>query len=318
LADIHQVFNITGPIFAIIIIGYLAVKFAVVPKSSSEALSSFVVNFAVPALLFQAISQRPVAEIFNRDYLVAYGAGSLLAFATLYAISLKLNRRSYSHSAIFAMGGSFSNSLMIGFPIVVQLYGSAAMLPLALTLMVENFIIFPITLIIAEAGEQSAQGKMKILATALGRIVRNPIVAAIFLGVVFSYSGAELPQVAIKVIDMFSATVSGVALFAIGSMLVGINARSAAADVALVLPIKLVVHPLMVLLVLSLFPHLDPQLKATAVILACMPMVGVYPVVAQRYGLGQTCAAVLVPTTICSFITINIAIWWVGSHLLAG
>lgn len=315
MAGLYQVFSITGPVFLIILIGYLAVKHAVVPQGSSQALSAFAVNFALPALLFKAISAKPIVEIFNGNYLIGYGTGSLLAFFLLFIISRKLRSSTLSHSAIFAMGGSFSNNLMIGYPVIIQLFGSVAMVPLALTLMIENFVMFPLTLMLADAGEQKADNKVKALLLSFGQVLCKPIIIGIIAGVLCSYFGVVAPQPLMKVIDLFAATVSGIALFAIGGLLVGIKIKAVLKDILLILPVKLIVHPVMILIVFSLMPGIEPLMVASAVILASMPMFGIYPIIAEKYGLGSTCAAVLVPTTIASFISLSLVIWLVDRYL---
>lgn len=314
MSGLTQVFGITGPVFIIILIGYLAVKKSIVPKGTSQALSAFSVNFALPALLFKAISEKPVSEIFNGDYLLGYATGSLLAFMLLFILTLRLRRKSISEGAIYGMGGSFSNSLMIGFPVIVQLFGSAAMVPLALTLMVENFIMFPLTLILADVGLSNGESRVRVLLQSFRQVLRNPIILAIIIGVLFSALGITLPQPALKVIDLFAATVSGIALFAIGGLLVGINVSSVVKDIAMILPVKLFIHPLMIMLVFSFIPGMDPLLIAAAIIMASMPMFGIYPIIAEKYGLGSTCAAVLVPTTVCSFVSLSLVIWLVDSY----
>ncbi|MEH6576907.1 MAG: AEC family transporter [Amphritea sp.] len=312
MSELNQVFNITGPVFAIIAIGYLAIKYSILSRDASKSLAGFTVNFALPALLFKAISERPLSQLFNSDYLLVYAGGSLLSFTALFLIYRKLRQEKLAASAIFAMGGSFSNSLMIGYPVILQLFGNAALAPLALTLMVENFIMMPLALTLAETGRNTGSDRVKLLLTVLLRVIRNPIIMAIICGVIFSFSGLQLPVIILKVVDSFALTVSGVALFAIGGMLVGIKIRLMLTDISLIMASKLIVHPLMILLMISLVPQISKFNAAVALILASMPMFGIFPVIGQKYGVGQACAAVLVPTTIASFISLNIVIWLVG------
>lgn len=72
-----EILAITGPIFIIIAVGFAAVRMEMLSKSDVRILGGFVINFALPALLFKALSQRSFAEIMNTDYLVAYALGSL-------------------------------------------------------------------------------------------------------------------------------------------------------------------------------------------------------------------------------------------------
>lgn len=54
-------------------------------------------------------------------------------------------------------------------------------------------------------------------------------------------------------------------------------------EISLVMLAKLVLHPVIVMLCLIGWFELDPTMSAVAVILASMPMFGVYAVIGQRY-----------------------------------
>jgi hypothetical protein len=86
-------------------------------------------------------------------------------------------------------------------------------------------------------------------------------------------------------------------------------------DVALVAVGKLAVHPLAVLVLLLLLPPIDPRLGAAAVAYASMPMLSIYPILAQKYGLQGFCAAALLVTTLASFATISATLWMLTAVL---
>ena len=46
-------------------------------------------------------------------------------------------------------------------------------------------------------------------------------------------------------------------------------------------------------------------------IFAGVPMLSIYPIIGQRYGMESLCAAAMVATTVISFITISLMIWLV-------
>lgn len=80
-----QVLAITGPIYLVIALGYLAVRAGVFSKADMAVLGRFVVKFALPALIFTALSQRPVSEILNSQFMLVYAAGSLTVLLVAFA-----------------------------------------------------------------------------------------------------------------------------------------------------------------------------------------------------------------------------------------
>jgi predicted permease len=260
-------------------------------------------------MLFKAISQRPIGEVLHIDYLLVYAMGSLASFVTVFIIVYKLHRQGMSASAISAMGGSFSNTLMVGFPVVTGFLGSAALVPFALTLLVENFVMMPLTLVLADIGKHKGQGISGVVTKVIPTLLKNPIIIAISIAVIFSLLEIRLPTVADTAIDLLSKTVSGAGLFVIGGMLVGFNYAGKLKDLSSIVVGKLLLHPLVVFLLFMLFPSMDPLLMTAGVILASSPMFGVYAVLGQRYDMGAFCAAALVPATVLSFVSITSVIW---------
>ncbi|MBB3231815.1 hypothetical protein [Halomonas stenophila] len=46
-----------------------------------------------------------------------------------------------------------------------------------------------------------------------------------------------------------------------------------------------------------------------ALLFACAPMISVYPLFGQRFGLGDITAATLIVSTLASFVTISLVLW---------
>lgn len=308
-----QILFLTSPTFILIIFGFLTVRLTWMPKEYIKALAWFIVNIALPAALFKALSAQPFHEILNVDYLLVFGCGSVFAFLLLFSIA-KLRNKTTTESALFGLGASVSNSLMIGFPIIMQLFGEQALIPFALALIIENLVILPLTLTLAQSAQHKGQSFFSVFSKSLIQLVKNPIIIAISLGVLCASTEIKSPLIITEVIDVLSKTVAGISLFAIGGMLVGLEVKGLFKDISIIVIGKLVIHPLCVFAFIFLFPTMPPLYKKVAIILACMPMFSIYAVIGMKYQLGKLCSAVLLPTTVCCFITINVVIWLV-SHL---
>lgn len=83
---------ITVPIYAAVAAGCLATRFGMFQPADMRVLGMFVINIAVPCLLFGSIATRPFAEIANPTYLAAYGLGSLVAIGGGLFYARKLER----------------------------------------------------------------------------------------------------------------------------------------------------------------------------------------------------------------------------------
>ncbi|MDZ4191098.1 AEC family transporter [Ectopseudomonas chengduensis] len=298
------VLSITAPIFILIGLGFFSARIALVNRDQVRGMGTFVIYFALPSLVFKALAERSLSEVLNGPYLAAYAMASL----SLFGIGLLLARRwrglDLSSSAILAMGMAVPNSGFVGYPIAMMVIGPTAALAMALGMLVENLLMIPLALAIAEAGRQDGQGWTVVRETAL-RLLRNPLIIAIVLGLGMSLLELRLPVVPARVIEMLAAASAPVALFVIGATLNGMKAGGMAADLAQTSIGKLILHPLLMFAALSLVPGVDPMLMVAGVLFASAPMLSVFPILGQRFGLEERCAAALVGCTVLAFFSIS-------------
>ncbi|MFT3718824.1 AEC family transporter [Pseudorhodoferax sp.] len=300
----------TAPIYLLILAGFLVVRYGVFTQEQMRVLGRFATLVALPALLFRALSSRPLGDILNPRYLLAYGAGSLAVLASVWWWARRRRREGSAKSALLALGMSNSNSAFIGYPVASQLVGGAtAGVGLALTMLIENLLIMPAALAAADAdGDAGGSLWMRLRAIA-GRLVRNPLIIAIAVGLAVTALDIEVPDVLQRTVGVVAAAASPLALFVIGGALVGLRPGGMLGDVATVALGKLLLHPAAVLAASLLLP-MDPLLQRAAVVYASVPMLSIYPVLAQKYGLDSLAAAALLAATTLSFLTINLWMAW--------
>jgi len=280
-----------------------------------RALGKFVVKFALPALLFRALSQPDVVQMFDARYLVAYGGASVFLLLAVYAYARRIRGSDAPYAALLGMGMSFSNSGFVGYPIVLQWIGPSAGVALALCMMVENLVMLPLTLTLAEGGGAHGDTWRKALAKSLARILVNPMIVAILLGFAVALSRMRVPGVIAKTVDLLAGASTAVALFVIGGTLVGLELRAVLRDVSAVAVGKLLAHPLVVFAVLQVAAPADARLRAAAVAYAAVPMLSIYPILGQSYGHERFCAGALLLATLASFMTITLILWTLGAVL---
>ncbi|TBU87097.1 AEC family transporter [Phytopseudomonas dryadis] len=308
-----QIFQITAPIFLLIGLGYAAAMSGLLSREQVRGIGTFVITFAMPALLIKTLGSSPIQQTMIPGYLLAYALGSLATFWLAFAVSRWLRRDGLSGCAINAMGMSVSNSGFIGYPLVAAAIGTPAVLGMAMAMLVENLLLIPMALVLAEAGKQQGGGLGTVLRMTFGRLLRNPIIVGIVIGLGVSLLGIEIPPLLFKPIDMLAGVAAPLALFVIGAGLFGMQARGVWFDAAWIAAGKLILHPLAVLLAFMLLPDVDPVMKAVGVLFACAPMLSIFPILGQRFGLQDRCSATLLVATSLSFLTISVALLLIGN-----
>lgn len=309
-----DILAITAPIYFAILIGFAVTRAGVFDKAATRTLGGFVIKIALPALLFKALAQRRIGDILNASYLVAYAGASLALLGVGYLCCRRLAGMDKSASAIYVMGMSISNSAFVGYPILLLTFAPVAGVALALNVIVENAIVFPVLLALAERGRGAHGPWYRLAGAALARLAGNPIILGVAAGVAVSLAGWSLPAPVERTVSLFALSSSALSLFAIGGALVGLPVAGLAGRAAPIVFFKLVGHPLAVLAATLALPligmaPIESMLAMAAVLLAAMPMASVYPIMAQAYGHEELSATALLLTTIASFFTLSGALW---------
>ena len=314
----EYVLAVTTPIYLLIAVGFVSVRLGWMAPPDMRVLGRFTAQFGVPALLFRSISRQPLGSVLNGDYLAVYAAGSLTALFVVLLLAWRVWGRPVSLAALQGLGASGSNSAFIGYPIVLQVIGPTAGVALALCTLVENLLVMPLALALADSGNGDRRPGA-VLHSTLRSLVRNPMILAICAGLTVSALGWHMPAVLDQTVSLAAAAAPPTALFVIGGSLVGLQLSGIRGDIALIAIGKLLLHPLCVLVFVRLFPPEQPLLGAAAILFAAMPMLSIYPVLAQRHGHERLCAAALLAATVSSFVSISLLIAllplaWLPAH----
>lgn len=308
-----DILPITGVIFILIGVGYLAVRIGALAAGDMAALGKFVVGFALPALIFRAVTQRPLGEIADPGYLAAMLGGSLAVFAAGYGL---MRHRGHPPSAatFHAMGMSCANSGFIGYPVLLMALPSVATSALAMNMVVENLVMIPLVLIMAERASATGPRGRRLAWMIVVRLGRNPIILALALGLGVSALGLPLPILVERPVEILANASAALSLAVIGGTLAALPLAAMNCAVIPVVLGKLVVHPLAVGIGLAAMAAAglgvaDPALAAAGIVMAAMPAMGIYPILAQRFGQAQSAAVAMLAMTLVSFATISAAMW---------
>ena len=312
----YDVLSVTAPIYLLIAAGFAATRWGLFERVDMRVFGKYVINLAFPALLFNALSQRQMNEVINPLFIGVYLCGSLIVMVAGIVWARRVVGKGMSLSAVMGMGMACPNSGFIGFPLVAMAVGpSTGAVALALAIIVENFFLIPIALAIAGSdAEQGAPGTRwarwrAAMLQSLHTVVRNPMIHGLALGFLFLLLDWRLPEPLSRAVGMLAASCSAMALLVVGGSLTGQAFRGIWRDVSLIMVGKLLLHPLVVLLLVMVLPPMPREMQIAVVILAAVPQMGIYPILAQRYGHDGLAASAQLATTVVSFVTLNALLW---------
>uniref|UniRef100_A0A2K5CZ75 G protein-coupled receptor 155 n=1 Tax=Aotus nancymaae TaxID=37293 RepID=A0A2K5CZ75_AOTNA len=244
--------------FGIVLCGYIAGRANVITSTQAKGLGNFVSRFALPALLFKNMV---VLNFSNVDWSFLYSI--LIAKASVFLIVCVLTLLVASPDSRFSKAGLFpifatqSNDFALGYPIVEALYQTTYpeyLQYIYLVAPISLMMLNPIGFIFCEIQkwkdtQNASQNKVKIVGLGLLRVLQNPIVFMVFIGIAFNFIlDRKVPVYVENFLDGLGNSFSGSALFYLGLTMVGkIKRLKKSAFVVLILLItaKLLVLPLL-------------------------------------------------------------------------
>lgn len=299
------ILTITMPIFIIMAMGYLAVRFEFFTREQLSGMGKFVIRVGLPMLVFSAIATRPIAEVVNLTYLGGYALASLMSFLVGWAISKRRGQDGVL-AALNGLGMGMSNTGFIGYPLLLMAVGAPAGVFFAMNVLVENMLVLPLMFVLIDAAKGGANIAALLLRIAKN-LLKNPIIVALMLALVFAVFGIPVPAVLERVSGMLASAASPLALFVIGGGLYGLEVRGGLKDVAVITAGKLLLFPGLVVLCLWLL-NADADTMFAGALLASVPMASMYPLFGLQYGFGHQTAAAMLVTTLLSFFSISLVL----------
>lgn len=297
---------VIAPIFALIALGYGAVRFRLYPAEGVKALIAFVNNFATPCLLFYSLLTSDFRAAFNIGIIGPYYLGAAICFALGIVVARKVFANSPGVSVSVGFSGMFTNTVLVGLPILSRAYGDAA-LPVTLSIIgVHGAILLTMGMVTMELMRRDGQSLMRTLMVAIRRVVSNPLIWGIAAGLTATMLGVELIEPAEAFFQMMSQAVVPAALFGIGGALNEFKLSENWKQALIASLFKLILHPLIAYVLMIWVLRVPMDIARYGILLSAMPSgINIY-VFATYYDRGVSVAAnTILIATVLSALTIS-------------
>lgn len=294
--------SLASPLFLLVFAGYALMYFSRLPKSLSEQLTRFVFSVALPAMLFRMMSNFSRLPPVDARLLIAFFGSCLIVFVIGRLIAWKGFGLDGVGQSVFALGGVFSNNVMLGLPLAKLVLGDAALPSVALVLVFNALILWTLVTVSVEwarHGSLSMRGGAKTI----WAVLTNPVVAGILLGTSFGLTGFSIPDLVNGPLEMLGQVAAPLALVALGMGLAQYGIRDGWQVSLAITAIKLLLQPLVVWVLASLLEL--PAMETQVVVLLASIAVGanVYLMSRQFKVLEGPVAGSLVLSTVLAALT---------------
>lgn len=312
-----SIFVLLLPFFGMILIGAVAARAIRLPIEALGWLNVFVIYVALPILFFLFMARTPVEQLTEWRFVAGSLAATLTVFSLMFAGSLVASRGKIAESTVKGLCAAYGNIGYLGPGVVLMVLGPEATVPVALIVALENVMHFTVTpLMMALAGSEKATG-LKLAASVVRRILLHPFVIATALGALVAWAHIELPEPLARLLDYLAPAAAPCALFAMGVTLALNPIRRVPREVGAIVTLKLVVHPILCWVVLSLFGNFSEVWVYAAVLLAGLPTAANAFVIAQQYDTWvQRASASVLINTVLSVVTLTVITYLIVNRIV--
>lgn len=306
----HQIV-LSAPLFMLAILGYSLIRWGKWNKSVADGLTKFVFSVALPAMLFRMMCNFSKQPPVDARLLVAFFGSCLIVFVVGRVLGSKVFKLDGTSGSVFALGGIFSNNVMLGIPVATVALGEAALPSVALVLVFNGLILWTLVTV---SVEWSRNGSLTVkgFAQTARNVLTNPLIIGIISGTLFSLTGYDLPAVIDQPVSMLGQIAAPMSLVALGMGLAEYRIRDGWQISSAICVLKLILQP-MVVWALALMLNLPPMETQVVVLLGSMAVgVNVYLMSRQFNVIVGPAASSMVISTVLSAITTPLILTLIG------
>lgn len=312
-----QVASLVLPLFGLVLLGYIAGRLKQIPIEGLAWLNFFILYIALPALFFRLLATTPVSEFANGRFLINTSLGTFLIFVLCFVIARWLRRCDTRTATVQGFAGAYGNIGYMGPPLAIAAFGPQAGVPVALVFCLDNAMHFTLAPILMALGDRQPKAAGKLIVGIFVKIFTHPFILATIAGMSAAWLEVNPPAAIDKLLANAANAAAPCALFAMGVTAALRPLKRIPLEMAYLIPIKLILHPLLVYLLVSRVPGLDPVWLHAAVLLAALPSATNVFVIAQQYSVWEERASsVVVLSTLISVVTVTTYLYLVKAGFI--
>jgi len=313
-----DIFQLAAPFFGLIILGFLSGRIYRLPEQELGWLNFFVIYIALPPLFFELVSRTPFAELLNFRFILTTTCSTICCFVLSILAVLWIRKGNLPDAAIAGACGAYANIGYLGPPLTLAALGPQASVPTALIFTFEATFFFAAVPFLMELSGVEKASPLKTVLLIARRVVTHPFLIATALGVLAAWLQVRPPKAIDNMIAVLSNAAAPCALFVLGVTVALRPVERVSTDIVAMVLAKLVIHPLIAWVLLSLVGGFDPLWVYTAILMASLPSALNAFVMAKQYDVYvQPSSTIILVSTIASVVTVTALMYAIQHQLLA-
>ncbi len=311
------ILSIISPLIVVALLGFICTKTQWLSKEQLNALSKFTFSISIPAFLFYQMAKADFSEQVSPQLFAAFYLPVLVCYVIAWLVSYffypkkpvkndeALTSKNSAASAVFALSASYSNTIIVGLPVLLAAMGEQVIGIIFLIVTFHSAMLFALTSAIAARANSKHTTQKFNGFTFIKQTLNNPLIISILSGLFVNLLGITLPDFLQDSLALISTPAIALALFILGASLAFYQVRQELTFISIACFIKLMLLPALVFLTAQYIFTLEPFVVTVLVILsACPTGVNAYLIAVTHQQHQQTVAGTVVLSTLVSVVTI--------------
>lgn len=278
----NLILNALVPVAFVVLLGFCGGRSKMITAEGAKSMSTVVVNFALPCVLFVSIFSFSPKQFENIDYVLTLLIGICLPFFIALFVGMFVWKKPAGEASLFASNSGFPDMAYFGLPVVLTVIGQQGMLPIIVGNIISSIVVIPIIMAMLNKGERSTSSPT--IGTIIINTLKQPVVWAPLTGLVLVLLGVKLPVLLTESLKLIGDISGGLALFTLGVLLSLLTPR-VDLEVVVVVILKNLVMPALVVALAMMF-KLDPTLAKGAIIIAACPAATMGAMLSSQFGVA--------------------------------
>ena len=294
--------NVVFPMFFLMMLGVILKRIKMVDERSLTVMNSLIFRVFMSTLLFLSVYNIGDFSAFSAKNLklMLYAFASILVVLVLAWLIFVRLIADKKRLAVMIQGVYRGNFILFGLAIAGSLYGDAGLgiVSILTVVTIPTFNILAVIILEYYSGKEISRKKL------IKQVLKNPLVVATVIGIIFLASGIKLPKPIYKSLNDISKIATPLAFIVLGAELKFGNMLKNMKYLIFVDFLKLVINPLISISIGKMLGFQGAEIVALLSMTACPTAVSSFTMAKEMNVDGDLAGEIVATTSLVSIATI--------------
>lgn len=298
------VVNSVISLFLIMLVGVYAQRKGIINSEINKGINNILVNISLPMLILSSFMTNfedgMIGQVYSAFFYSFIALFIVFIASQIVAFPIKGPRKS-----VIKFANIFTNTGFLGMPLLDAIYGPEGVIYGAAFSLFFNLLLFTYGLTLYKGLGKGNQIRKQIL-----DIFKNPVIIAIFLGVIIMFMSIDLPIALENSAKIIGSMTSPLSMISIGCIFARVRFREYLKDWTIYYSIisKLIIMPFLIIVFFNIVDFTG-NVANSIVIQMALPTATLGSIFAERFeNQAEYTTIIIVATTLVSMITIPIMV----------